>query len=149
MKSAFLSLLALAISTRVFPQLPDKNFPESVSIIIHSNYNQVSKVHREIFGKNYRQEWATNIKLPVIRISSINAGLSPDGYEGGMETKFIRLSDKYGQVWVLRSVEKIPDKLVPENLRQTFALDWVDDAYSGKHPYSALMVPALKNDIKL
>ena len=149
MRSAYLSILALAISTKVFSQVQDKNFPDSVSVTIHPHYNQVSKVHRKIFGENYRQEWATNIKLPVIRISSINAGLSPDGYEGGMETEFIRLSDKYGQVWVLRSMEKIPDKLVPENLRQTFALDWVDDAYSGKHPYSALMVPALKNDIKL
>jgi hypothetical protein len=143
MKSAFLSLLALAISTSVFSQLPDKNFPDSVSITIHPNYNQISKIHRKIFGKNYRQEWATAVKLPLIRISRINGGLSPERYGGGMETKSIRLSDKSGQEWVLRSVEKIPDKLVPENLRQTFALDWVDDAYSGQHPYSALMVPPL------
>ena len=143
MKSAFLSLLTLAISTKVFSQLQDKNFPDSVSITIHSNYNQISKVHRKIFGENYRQEWATAVRLPVIRISRINGGLSPERNGGGMETKSIRLSDKNGQVWVLRSVEKIPDKLVPENLRQTFALDWVDDAYSGQHPYSALMVAPL------
>lgn len=143
MKSAFLSLLALAISTRAFSQLPDKNFPDSVSITIHPNYNQVSKVPRKIFGENYRQEWATAVKLPVIRISRINGGLLPERYGGGMEAMSIRLSDKNGQEWVLRSVEKISDKLVPENLRQTFALDWADDAYSGQHSYSALMVPPL------
>jgi hypothetical protein len=143
MKSAYLSILALAISTRVFSQLPDNNLPDSVSITIHPHYNQVSKIHRKIFGENYRQEWATAVRLPLIRISRINGGLTPERNGGGMETKSIRLSDKKGQVWVLRSVEKIPDKLVPENLRQTFALDWVDDAYSGQHPYSALMVPPL------
>ncbi|MET3501304.1 hypothetical protein ABIC45_002916 [Mucilaginibacter rubeus] len=143
MRSAYLSILALAISTKVFSQVQDKNFPDSVSVTIHPHYNQVSKVHRKIFGENYRQEWATAVKLPLIRISRINGGLTPERNGGGMETKSIRLSDKNGQVWVLRSVEKIPDKLVPENLRQTFALDWVDDAYSGQHPYSALMVPPL------
>jgi len=60
-----------------------------------------------------------------------------------METKSIRLKDNTGKEWVLRSVEKIPDKLVPVKLRGTFAVDWVDDEYSGQHPYSALIIPPL------
>jgi hypothetical protein len=41
---------------------------------------------------------------------------------------------------VIRSVEKSPDKLLPPNFAGTFAVDWLDDAISGQHPFSALIV---------
>jgi hypothetical protein len=122
---------------------PRYNLPDSVKITIHASYNQVNGFHRWLFGKNFRNEWATKVKLPLIRVSQVFGGLSPLKYGGGMETKSIRMQDRSGKEWVLRSVEKIPDKLVPVNLRGTFAVDWVDDEYSGQHPYSALIVPPL------
>ncbi|MDB5135318.1 MAG: hypothetical protein JWP37_1921 [Mucilaginibacter sp.] len=122
---------------------PRYNFPDSVKITIHASYNQVNGFHKWLFGKNFRNEWATEVKLPLIRVSQVYGGLSPLKYGGGMETKSIRMQDRTGKEWVLRSVEKIPDKLVPVNLRGTFAVDWVDDEYSGQHPYSALIVPPL------
>lgn len=122
---------------------PDANFPDSVMIKVHASYDQVRGIHRWLFGENYRKEWAATVKLPVIRISRLFGGLTPEKFGGGMETRSIRMIDKTGKEWVIRSVEKIPDMLVPENLRQTFAVDWVDDEYSGQHPYSALIVPPL------
>lgn len=146
MNKYYISILMLSAALSAAAQQttgPDKNFPDSVTITIHPRYNKVSSIHRKIFGENYRKEWATAVKLPLIRVSRINGGLSPEQFGGGMETKSIRMIDKSGKEWVIRSVEKVPDKLLPENLRQTFALDWVDDEYSGQHPYSALMVPPL------
>lgn len=116
---------------------------DSVNIAVHKSYNRVSGFHRWLFGENYRKEWAATERLPLIDVTRVNGGLTPERYGGGMETKSIRMKDKNGKEWVIRSVEKVPDKLLPENLRQTFALDWVDDEYSGQHPYSALMVPPL------
>ncbi len=121
----------------------NKDFPDSVIIKVHASYNDVNGFHRWIFGENYRQEWAAPVKLPLIRISQVYGGLTPEQFGGGMETKSVRTKDKTGKEWVIRSVEKIPDKLVPETLRGTFALDWVDDEYTAQHPYSALIVPPL------
>ncbi|MDR6945115.1 BamA/TamA family outer membrane protein [Mucilaginibacter pocheonensis] len=118
-------------------------FPDSVVAKVHPSYNDVSGVHRWLFGENYRKEWAMPVKLPVIRLSKINGGLTPIKQGGGMESKSLRLQDKTGREWVLRSVEKVPDKLLPENLRGTFAVDWVGDEFSGQHPYTALIVPPL------
>lgn len=118
-------------------------FPDSVVAKVHPSYNDVSGVHRWLFGENYRKEWAMPVKLPVIRLSKINGGLTPIRQGGGMESKSLRLQDKTGREWVLRSVEKVPDKLLPENLRGTFAVDWVGDEFSGQHPYTALIVPPL------
>jgi hypothetical protein len=120
-----------------------KQFPDSAIVQVHASYNNVNGFHRWLFGENFRQEWAAKVKLPVIRISEFQGGLHPLQYGGGMETKSIRMQDKAGREWVIRSVEKTPDKLLPEKLRGTFVLDWVDDEYSGQHPYSALVVPPL------
>jgi hypothetical protein len=118
-------------------------FPDSVNIKVHESYSQVNGFHRWFFGTNYRKEWGTTVRLPLIDIKKIRGGLSPEQFGGGMETKSIRMADHTGKEWVIRSVEKIPDKLVPENLRGTFVLDWFGDEYSQQHPYSALCVPPL------
>lgn len=144
-KALATSLLLTAFCGAVLAQnsSPNKDFPDSVLIRVHPSYNKVNSIHRWLFGENYRREWAAEVKLPLIRISQVYGGLSPEQYGGGMETKSVRMKDKNGKEWVVRSVEKIPDKILPENLRGTFALDWVDDEYSGQHPYSALIVPPL------
>ncbi|MFD0764579.1 BamA/TamA family outer membrane protein [Mucilaginibacter lutimaris] len=116
---------------------------DSVTVNLHSSYDQVSKIHRRLFGENYRKDWALPVKLPVIRLSGMHGGLTPVKEGGGMESKSLRLRDAGGREWVLRSVEKVPDKLLPENLRGTFAVDWVGDEFTGQHPYSALVVPPL------
>jgi hypothetical protein len=123
------------------------NFPDSVFIKVRPSYNDVNGIHRWLFGENYRKEWAALVKLPLIRIQQVYGGLTPEEYGGGMETKSVRMKDKTGKEWVVRSVEKIPDKIVPENLRGTFALDWVDDEYTAQHPYSALIVPPLADAV--
>jgi len=56
---------------------PQYDFPDSVYITIHPSYNQVNGFHKRLFGENYRKEWATNVKLPLIRVSQDFGGLSP------------------------------------------------------------------------
>jgi hypothetical protein len=118
-------------------------FSDSARITVHGSYNKVGGLHRWLFGENYRREWATEVKLPLIDVKKFSGGLIPVKYGGGMQTRSIHMRDSAGTDWVIRSVEKIPDKIVPVKLRQTFAIDWVDDSYSGQHPYSALIVPPL------
>jgi len=122
-------------------------FPDSAQVRVHASYNKVNGFHRWIFGENYRKEWATTCRLPLININQIGGGLSAERFGGGMQTQAIRMIDKNGKEWVIRSVEKVPDKILPENLRGTFVLDWVGDEYSEQHPYSALCVPPLADAV--
>lgn len=116
---------------------------DSVTVAVHPSYDQVSSFHRKLFGENYRKEWAAPTRLPVIRLSEYHGGLIPSKRGGGMQSKSLRLEDKEGKEWVIRSVEKTPDLLLPPELRETFARDWIDDALSAQHPFSALSVPPL------
>ncbi|MET3981580.1 hypothetical protein ABIB62_004196 [Mucilaginibacter sp. UYP25] len=140
---------ALSYSNAQKAPPPTVVFRDSIVVKVHPKYNEGGGIHRWFFGKNYRNEWAAAVKLPIIRISEIYGGLTPEKEGGGMQSKSLRLKDKSGKEWVIRSVEKTPDKLVPESLRQTFAVDWLDDALSGQHPFSALVVPPLANAVNV
>ena len=116
---------------------------DSIVVKVHPSYNSVSKFHRVLFGENYRKEWAADTKLPVIRISEFQGGLTPLKAGGGFQTHSLRLTDKNNKEWVIRSVEKSPEKILPQEFQETFAKDWVNDAMSAQHPFSALIVPPL------
>ncbi|RWY49982.1 BamA/TamA family outer membrane protein [Mucilaginibacter gilvus] len=121
-------------------ELPAPKFKDSITVKVHPSYNDVTGAHKWLFGENYRKEWAVPVKLPVISLSEVYGGLTPDKEGGGYQSKSLRLKDKQGREWVIRSVEKSPDKLLPPNFAGTFAVDWLDDAISGQHPFSALIV---------
>lgn len=121
----------------------DKTTSDSVTIRVHPVYDSVSNIHRKLIGENYRKDWAIPVKVPVIRFSSFMGGLTPVKEGGGLESKSLRMVDKTGKEWVLRSVEKSPDKLLPQELRETIARDVLEDALSQQHPFSALIVPPL------
>ena len=116
---------------------------DSIEVSAKARYDSVSRTHRSLFGENFRKEWAAPTRVQVIKISEILGGLTPTQRGGGHQTRSLRLKDKNGKEWVLRSIEKYPDVLLPEDLRETFAKDWLNDNMSAQHPYSALMLPPL------
>jgi hypothetical protein len=122
---------------------------DSIEVSAHAPYNDVGKFHRNLFGENFRKEWAATATLPVIRISKIKGGLTPLKRGGGHQTLSLRLKDKDGKEWVLRSIEKYPDIILPEALRQTFAKDVVSDAMTAQHPYAPLVVPVLADAVRV
>jgi hypothetical protein len=142
-----LTAILLNFGSTAYAQNIRYDFEDSVNAIAHKGFDSVSKWHRFFFGENYRKEWATPAKLPVIHLSSFNGGLIPVKEGGGVQTHTLRLKDKSGMEWVLRSVEKYPDAILPEQLKRTIVRDIVTDAMSAQHPYSALIVPPIANAV--
>ncbi|AEW03468.1 hypothetical protein A4D02_19220 [Niastella koreensis] len=120
---------------------------DSAVVKAHPSYDSVTRMHRRIFGENFRKEWAAPVKLPVIRLSE--KGLIPLQRGGGHQTHSLRMKDASGKEWVLRSIEKYPEILLPVAIRETFAADWVRDAMSAQHPYAPLIVPVLSQAVHI
>ncbi|HEY0273181.1 MAG TPA: metallophosphoesterase, partial [Chitinophaga sp.] len=112
-----------------------------ITMPIDVQYNQVSKAHRFWFGENYRTTWAAPVDFPVVHLQDL--GLQPLKRGGGMQTYSLRLEDKKGDEWVLRSLKKYPASAIPEALRQTFAKDIVQDNMSSAMPYAPVAVARL------
>jgi hypothetical protein len=116
--------------------------PQTITVSASTRYDK-SKVRSKWLGENYRKAWAQPIEVPVFNLSKEKGGLKILQRGGGMQTLSLRLSDSTGHEYTLRSIEKFPEKAVPEALRKTFVQDLVQDQISASHPYAALVVPDL------
>ncbi len=148
LRKLFITVCVLLSSGLSFAQV-SLHIKDSITVSLPVRYDSVSSIHRQVFGENYRKEWAAKTRLPVIKISEIRGGLSPTQLGGGHQSHSLRLEEKSGKEWVLRSVQKYSDGLAPELIKGTVYEKWVDDNFSAQHPYSALIVPVLADALKI
>lgn len=108
-----------------------------------SGQYEASPGKRKWMGDNYRDTWALKTDFPVFDIDAAHGGLKILQRGGGNQTISLRLEDKQGRMYSLRSIEKYPESALPEQLRKTFAKDIVQDKISAAHPYGAVVIPFL------
>jgi len=95
-------------------------------------------------GANYRNEWLTPVKAPVLNLATEKGGLKPVKLGGGKQSKSLRLEDPSGRQYALRLIEKfITSKTLPADLQSQAAEDLVADGVSASYPYAALSIPVL------
>lgn len=95
------------------------------------------------WGKNYRKEWITPVKVPALDLATAKGGLTPTKAGGGHQTKSLHLQTKDGKEYSLRSVNKTLGKVLPKDFLNTFIEDIVNDKVSMSHPYAAASVPLM------
>lgn len=95
-------------------------------------------------GANYRAEWNTPIRVPVLNLATEKGGLKPVKRGGGKQTKSLRLEDASGRDYVIRSIQKfITDKTLPGDLQSEAAADLVSDGVSASYPFASLSMQPL------
>lgn len=95
-------------------------------------------------GANYRKEWKTPIRVPVLHLDTEKGGLTPVKRGGGKQTRSLRVADPTGKEYNLRSIQKfITSKTLPADLQSEAAVDLVADGISASYPYAALSLPVL------
>ncbi len=104
---------------------------------------KANRARKRWMGANYRDVWATAVKVPVFDFEAEGQVLKVVQQGGGQQTLSLRLEDGQGKQYTLRSVEKYPEKAIPKAFRGTFAQDVVQDQISAAHPYGALIIPPL------
>src|SRR5205085_12193887 len=82
-------------------------------------------------------------------VNKTNGGYTIESMGGGKQTRSLRLIDKKGTEWTLRSINKDPEKAIPESLRGSIAGDIVQDMISASHPYAPLAIPDLADAISV
>ncbi|MEO6547139.1 MAG: BamA/TamA family outer membrane protein [Ferruginibacter sp.] len=125
----------------VFSQAIASN--DSIVVAISPAYDRVSKFHRFMFGEGYRKLWAAPVKLKVFHLDKEKGGMTIVKLGGGLQTKSLRLKDAAGKEWVLRTIQKYPERGLPPNLRAGLARDILQDQVVTGHPYSSLTVPPM------
>jgi hypothetical protein len=117
-------------------------FPDSVEAVASTKYN-IPESGYTWMGENYREVWATPVKVAVFDLGTKKGGLKILKRGGGQQTFSLRLEDNDGKQYVLRSIDKFVEGAVPEELHKTFAVDLVQDQISASNPYAAPVMAEL------
>jgi hypothetical protein len=133
------------------PELPkdtlrevDFVYKDTVVISASDQYKKLpGKFGRFILGNNYRNVWNEPVTFKIFNINKEQGGFKIKSLGGGKQTKSLKLEDKNGKEWSLRTIEKDPEMALPVNLRSTLAKDVVSDVISASDPYAPLAVAVL------
>src|SRR5258705_12617660 len=99
------------------------------------------------WGKHYRREWATPVQFPILNMESFAGGLTPTKAGGGNESKSLRLIGDDGREYVMRTMDKSLNSLVPDDLKGTFLNDVLNDQISTAHPYGPIAVAKMASSL--
>lgn len=127
------------ISKDSIPRLPD-----SVQVIPNTGL-RAGSIKKLFMGENYRKEWTTPLKVEVLDMGKEQGGLKPEKQGGGKQTRTLRVEDKSGKEWSLRSIQKFPEAAIPPDLRSTFTKEVVEDGISASYPFASLSIAPMAN----
>lgn len=136
-------------SSKKQEQVVNAVIKDTVTVRASKRYANPSVFQRLVLGENYRKEWSTPVNMRVFHISKEKGGFSITGLGGGKQTKSLKLKDKKGREWSLRTIDKDPESAIPQNFRNSFAEDVVQDMISAAHPYAPLAIPDLAAAVKV
>ncbi len=151
MKQQCTGLIFIVFAMALLPYTPlhgqttivnDSPHVANTSVVIPGREFKRSGYHNFFWGRHYRKEWNTAIRVEHLYLDSIAGGLVPILAGGGRQTRTLRLRGADGREYVLRSVNKDFTRSVPET-EGTFIARIVKDQSSMLHPYSSIMVTPL------
>ncbi len=132
----------VSVLKKEFPSIQEKD-----TIVAANPLFKAGKGKQIWLGKQYRDIWATPVKVPMINLETKLGGLKPVKKGGGMSSNSLRLEAKDGKEYILRSIKKDYTKLVDERFSNLKAMDILKDQNSASHPYGALMLPSLSKAV--
>ena len=120
----------------------DSPFVAGTTVVIPGNEYDRSGYHNFFWGRHYRKEWMTPVRVENFYLDTAYGGLFPLHEGGGRQTKALRLKSKSGKEYVLRSVNKDFGRGL-NNMDGTFIARIAKDQVSIGHPYAAIIVTPL------
>ena len=145
MKPILLFVLIAWVPTSWIKAQSSTNSPVTDSIIsvrVTDQY-RMGSFGRFMYGDNYREEWVVPVPLRVFDIDQEKGGLTIVQRGGGGQTRSLRLEAQDGRQYVLRSVNKYPERNLPPPLASPLVVEVISDQTSASHPYGALVAAAL------
>ena len=134
--SILLPIVAEAQTTVVKDAEP---IPGTTVVIPGKKYNR-SGYHNFLYGKHYRKEWNTPVRVNNFYLDTAFGGLKPTKEGGSRQSMGLRLETKTGKEYVLRSVDKDFGNGLPDEFHGTFISRIAKDQASIGYPFAAATI---------
>src|SRR5258705_11262087 len=122
-RKTILAIAVLFISTALKAQttiVTDSPFIKGTTVVIPGLKFKRSGYHNLFWGKHYRREWATPVRVKNFYIDTAEGGLTPTAESGSRQSQGLRLKNSKGKEYVLRSVDKDFGRAFSDNFQGTF-----------------------------
>lgn len=139
--------LVAVLATSVVSSAAGQGAPRIIGtdsvVVIPGEIYKAGHFHRVLLGNNYRDEWTTPIKVPVLNLRTFHGGLEPTKTGGGAQTISLRFKTPDGSQYVFRSVKK-RFSVLPEQYKGTIIWYIASDEGSASHPLGAILADPLQ-----
>ncbi len=98
---------------------------------------------RWLYGRDYRDLWATPIEVTVLDLDRVGSGLTPLRTGGAGQSISLHFTGQDGRRYTVRSLDKDPMKRKWDELKNTVVDDVLQDMISALLPTGALVVDPL------
>lgn len=98
-------------------------------------------------GNHYRTTWTHPINVPALNLDTTYGGLTIYKKGGGRQTTSLKFKAADGTQYTFRSVNKDPSKAFNYKLRPTFITPLFRDQTSTQHPFGAMVVAPLLDEL--
>jgi hypothetical protein len=140
-----IATLALALSSPAAAQSAASRVVGRDSVVVVPNPDfAAGSFHRWLLGENYRKEWTTPVKVPVLDLKNFHGGLKPTKKGGGAQTVSLRFEAADGSEWAFRSVRKA-STVLPEQYKGTVVWYIMRDEGSASHPMGAVAADPIQS----
>jgi hypothetical protein len=139
-----------ATARRIFPLLLSALIPDAIegqrspdpaavkdTVVEAFGGYSASALFRWLFGDNYRDEWTTPIRAPIIDLRSYAGGIRPFRIGGGQATRTLRFVGPDSALYVFRPAHKSVVDL-PQRFQNTLIWKLYLDARSSIYPTAPL-----------
>ena len=127
----------------------DSTDKPGTTVVIPGKKYQRSAYHNFFWGKHYRKEWATPIRVNNFFIDTALGGLQPVKESGSRQSRGIRLQSKAGKEYVLRSIDKDFGNGLPDIYQGTFISKVAKDQASFGYPLAAITITPMISAAKI
>src|SRR5262245_16195210 len=117
--------------------------PPPMRTVVAGDHYRAGATHRWLGGEDYRKLWTTPIEAEVLDLRTFAGGLTPKMRVGGQETKALAMVGADGRDYTFRGIDKDPTTVLPEELRDTWMKNLVQDQVAANHPASFFVVDEL------
>lgn len=161
---SFFGIDGSIFSYPVLPPLASKENMENIpapppastieaSILQDEDFHKRSGFHEFIWGHRYRKYFGLPVKAPIVSLDTLYGGLRVTKEGGGHQSFSLRLEDKEGKEYAMRSLRKSALKFLKFQVKgvaytedayeDTWTEDIVTDFFTTAHPYVQLAISPL------
>lgn len=141
------------------PVIFPSEFPaETTSSVYPKSFTRKSHLYEFLWGKNYRENYSTPVKVPTLQIDTLFGGAKPGRSGGGHQTNSLRLNTPKGE-YVIRALKKsgvrflqsvaFKNQYIEEDFAGGFADQFLLDFYTSSHPFTPLAIGDLSEAVGL